>query len=180
MSKRAAAIKAAYDKGYRVTEGGQVTSPKGKTLSLYTPKHGRQYLRFTIYYEGGPICLDVHRLAGYQKFGDAIFEPGQQVRHLNDVGTDNRLENIGLGNASQNAMDMPENKRLSRSSIGGYLGGRANRVFTREEIHQILNRLDKGESQLEVADSVGVGRRTINNIARGKSYSEWYDEYQSA
>lgn len=180
MSRRAKAIKLAFDKGYRVTEDGQVISPKGKQLSLFAPKSGRQYLRFTIYFEGGPICLDVHRLAGYQKFGDAIFEPDQQVRHLNGIGTDNRLVNLGIGTPSQNALDMSVEKRTTRSSLGGYLGGRANRVFTKDEIHEILRRLDAGETQLEVANSVGVNRRTVNNIKNGKSYCEWYREYTDA
>lgn len=179
MSRRAQAIRVAYDKGYRVTDDGEVISPRGRRLSLFAPKSGRQYLRFTIYFEGGPICLDVHRLAGYQKFGDSIFEVGQQVRHLNDIGTDNRLTNIGLGNASENALDMALEKRTARSSLGGYLGGRANRVFSKTEIHEILRRLDSGETQLEVANSVGVNRRTINNIKNGKSYCEWYSEYRT-
>jgi hypothetical protein len=178
MSKRSEAIKAAYEKGYRVVEDGRVISPRGRHLSLFSPKTGRQYLRFTIYFNGGPICLDVHRLAGYQKFGNKIFESGQQVRHLNDIGIDNRLDNIGLGNASENALDMSEEKRRKRSAIGGYKGGRANRVFTREQIHSILYRLDQGEPMKAIANNLGVVRETISNIKLGKSYQEWYCEYR--
>lgn len=34
---------------------------------------------------------------------------GQQCRHSNDIGTDNRLENLAWGTSSENAMDMVDN-----------------------------------------------------------------------
>lgn len=116
----------------------------------------------------------------FQKFGNDIFKSGRQVRHLDDNALNNSLENIGIGSPSENAYDMSYEKRYLRSSLGGYKGGRSNRVFTREEIFSILERFDTGESQLSIANSVGVGRRTINRICNGGSYVEWYKEYRSS
>ncbi len=165
----------AYSKGYRVFNG-KVVSPKGKTLSVYIPKSGRPYPRFSIYFEGRPASVDVHRLASYQKFGDAMFETGVEVRHLNVNPQDFSFDNLALGSPTENALDIPDGLRSSRSSVGGKIGGRKNRVFAKDQIFSILDDL-ASMSQKEVAEKYQVSTRVINNISRGQSYNEFYREY---
>ena len=51
----------------------------------------------------------VHRVV-YEAFNGEI-PPGMQVRHLNDIGTDNRLSNLAIGTDSDNKYDAVRNRR---------------------------------------------------------------------
>jgi hypothetical protein len=175
MSKSIENLLVAYKKGYRYVNG-DVVSSTGKVLSVHTPSKGRPYKRFTIY-NGGPVSIDVHRLSAYQKFGDQMLEDGIEVRHLDGDPLNNEPDNLAIGTASENAHDIPAGVRIKRSSTGGYYGGRANRVFTEQQVHEILKRHDSGESKNSIADDFSVHRRTINNITIGRSYVEYYESY---
>src|SRR5690606_12340030 len=103
----------AHAKGYSADETGAVTSPTGKRVALHLTG---DYLSFGVYApDKGVIQVAVHRLVAYQKFGDAMFEPGIMVRHLNGNPRDNRGGNIAIGSASDNRLDIDPERRSDAS-----------------------------------------------------------------
>lgn len=59
----------------------------------------------------------VHRLQAFQKYGDAIFGEGIVVRHLDGNRFNNSSENILIGTARDNIMDMPAETRKRKARI---------------------------------------------------------------
>lgn len=103
-------IKEAHLKGYYINSEGYAISPYNKKLSCTTSSFG--YKKFTIRCSTSErATIFVHRLAAYQKYGDKIFEPGIQVRHLDGNPSNNKPENLSLGTQSDNMMDIPEDAR---------------------------------------------------------------------
>jgi hypothetical protein len=93
----------AFRRGYRVNDAGQSLNPSGEGVGWVDPKYG--YIYITIKFNGRSTHFSAHRLAAFQRFGDALFQDGIEVRHLNGVEGDNSIENIALGTKSQNMMD---------------------------------------------------------------------------
>ena len=103
----------AHNKGYRVTKEGKVIGVKGNELKLNNYKG---YYRFNFRnLNNGVSHVPVHRLQAYHKFGDAIFEKGIMVRHLDGDSTNNSWDNIEIGTNSDNMMDMSAEIRLAKA-----------------------------------------------------------------
>jgi hypothetical protein len=109
MSKNNEAVKAAWNKGYRVQPDGSVLSKLGKTRKLKTQKQDRSgnllYYFFNVKLGCMSFPVAVHRLQAFQKFGEKIFEEGVIVRHLDGDGLNNTWDNIALGDNHDNHMD---------------------------------------------------------------------------
>lgn len=103
-------VKIAYEKGYRVDKEGNPSSSFGP-LKYCLNKKGYKIIGVKI--EGLAKNVFVHRLQAFQKYGDDMFEKGIQVRHKNGISTDNSWDNILIGTASENRMDIPAHIRLS-------------------------------------------------------------------
>lgn len=106
--------KVAHAHGYRVLEDGTFIGPRGKVLKTEVNEKGYLYVAVKLK-ACGKRKLKVHRLQAYQKFGDALYAEGIMCRHLNGNCKDNRLENIAIGTASDNMMDMPREERVAKS-----------------------------------------------------------------
>jgi hypothetical protein len=122
MNKSNRLLKAAFERGYRVNERGEVVSPKGRVRKpqQHLKKCGYCVAIFTVDdREGTSYPLRVHRLLAYQMFGDRVFEPGIEVRHLDGNSLNNTPENIALGTPSQNALDRPPIDRRLHASVAG-------------------------------------------------------------
>jgi len=132
MSKTQEAIRLAHLKGYRVIDG-QVVSPHGivRKCTVHLDKRsGYMVLRFNIGAgDGKRFPVRVHQLVAYQKFGEAIFAPAVQVRHLDENSLNNRDDNIAIGTQSQNSLDQPKTKRQRRAT--------GNQTHTPEFIAQL-------------------------------------------
>ncbi|AEK09706.1 DnaQ [Mycobacterium phage Mozy] len=78
---------------------------RGKDLKIQPSFNGR-YLQVNVRLEGESIRkpVSVHRLACIAFHGPPP-SPDHLVRHLNDVGTDNRPDNLRWGTKSENAYD---------------------------------------------------------------------------
>ena len=90
--------------GYQVSNLGRVKSlgnnktRKEKILKPATNKKGYQYVN--LYKNGKAKTFKVHRLV-YAAFNGEI-PPGMEVNHINEVKTDNRLENLNLMTRKEN------------------------------------------------------------------------------
>lgn len=94
----------AFERGYRAHPDGSVTNPRGKLLKCSIKwDQGYRVISFAL----GLPPLKVSRLVAFQKFGEQIFQPGIQVRHLDGNPANDTAENIAIGTQFQNSMDVP-------------------------------------------------------------------------
>ena len=116
MSKYKDNIKIASSKGYHVDYQGNVFyQGKIRKCQLKNSQSGIPYYKFNIRFNGQISCVKVHQLQAYQKYGDEIFKQDMVVRHLNGNSLDNTYDNIAIGSASDNMMDIPEDVRKQKA-----------------------------------------------------------------
>ena len=152
-------MRTAYTKGYRALEDGSVVGLKGHKLSLWVCPSG--YKSFNVNLGNNVnVLVCVHRLVAYQKFGDAAFAPKAHTRHLDGDPGNNTWDNIDMGTASQNMMDIPKEARIQHAQKGG----NAVRRFTAEEVVQIRLEHAAGDSYNKLAEKWGVGKSTLSFI----------------
>lgn len=84
---------------------------KGKVMSLDYNKKG--YFYVNLCKDGKHKLYRVHRLV-YETFVGPIPE-NMQVNHINEVKTDNRLENLNLMTSKENANWGTRNRRISET-----------------------------------------------------------------
>lgn len=99
----------AFNKGYRINKDG-IVNYKDKEVNGFIRKVYKIFCFRTI--EGKCQHCSFHRLQAYQKFGDKIYEKGIVVRHLDGNPLNNTWDNIEIGTAHDNRMDMEPEKRL--------------------------------------------------------------------
>lgn len=105
-------IQIVYNRGYRVTESGEVISPfKSNPLKTYLSKNG--YPNFGVRFDGRTRPVAIHRLQAYQKFGARMFAEGIVVRHLDGNPRNNSRDNIAIGTARDNRMDIDPSIRMA-------------------------------------------------------------------
>jgi hypothetical protein len=114
LSKNTQNVLLAFRKGYRVTASGEVESASGRIRKLSQTKWGHYTFTVGIPKSGRTGHVLVHRLAAYQKFGDAFLE-AECVRHLDGCPTNNRADNIAIGTHSDNMMDIDAQVRMDKA-----------------------------------------------------------------
>jgi hypothetical protein len=116
-SKNVAGVLIAYNKGYRVTDSGEVIKDGNKRSCACNSKG---YLGFNIRgdYDGKrgvSFNVKVHQLVAYQKFGEKALKKGICVRHLDGDSKNNTSDNIAIGTMSDNMMDIPKEVRVAKA-----------------------------------------------------------------
>lgn len=101
------------DKGYTITRDGRVLNPKGIEIKGSINKG---YRKIGQKFNGKNYPISFHRLQGYFKFGDIIFNEYLIIRHLDGNSLNNSWENIGLGTQLDNIYDIPPEKRKDMAS----------------------------------------------------------------
>lgn len=168
MSHPNRAIICAYERGYRVLPDGSVTGIRTKKLSSLARLNGYPCFGICVAWMSRSVNIYVHRLCAYQKFGDAIFSPDIQVRHLNGNRADNRFDNIAIGTMSDNCMDKPAHIRKRAALIAG----RANSPLDEQDVITIRNRLADGAIYSEIMREYGIAKSTVSYI---KNRITWRD-----
>jgi hypothetical protein len=130
----------AYNKGYRVLADGSLVNKQGKVIK--TKFKNVDYHTTSIRYYGKLKNLKVHRLQAYQKFYDKIFVKGMEVRHLNGNPLDNSWDNIGLGTASENQMDIKKEIRISRATYAS--------SFLKKHNHEEISEFHKNKNSYKL------------------------------
>jgi HNH endonuclease len=157
MSNNNNAIRVAFRKGYRVTDEGSVVNAVGGNRKAQTRKTLRQV--FNVGVGGGkrhPVY--VHKLQAYQKFGEAIFEPGIVVRHLDGNPLNNRPENIAIGTISDNVMDRDPLER----QLHAQKGNRGTGIADEETWLQIKKDHDEGLGYKKLRKKYGVSLASLS------------------
>lgn len=101
----------AYEKGYRVTENGDVIGLRGNILKPSKSPSG--YLSVTMKTpENKPTRLFIHKLQGYIKYRELIFNDGIVVSHQDFNKENNKVDNIIMGTRSESMLNSPNVKKL--------------------------------------------------------------------
>jgi len=161
--------KEAFLKGYRTTRKGEVIGLKKAKLSPVVGTGG--YLFVTIYINKiigqKRRHLEVHRLVAYHKYGDKLFSPGMEVRHIDGNKTNNSWDNIVLGTHFNNAMDVPLELRIKYATHAG----RSNSKLTKEDVKEI--RRLRREEQLtyrEILEIYPTSKAALSGIINKKTW----------
>jgi hypothetical protein len=168
LSKHDELIKFAYSKGYDFTMEGDIIGPSGKKLKLQITKNnnGVKYYRFGVKTkQNEKRNVNVHRFIAYHKFGNKIHEPGMYVRHLDNDSLNNSYDNIGIGTASDNQMDRPEEERMACSINAAT----KRRKFSDKEIEEIRKKHKNGSSYKTLMKEYNISSKgTISYIINNK------------
>lgn len=159
-----------YEGQYQVSDLGRVRS-LGRYIEVNDPKRRpfKKYREGQILKPGkscksghlsvvlsrGSSSIPVHQLVMITFIGKP--KDNEEVRHLNGIPTDNRLENLVYGTRTENILDV-------------YWIGRAWRKLTIEDVIDIRERLAKGDPGAQIARDYKVSQATISAVKRGYTY----------
>jgi len=146
--------------GYLVSDEGQVRHEFGSAdRKLQHTKTGYVFCSFRV---SGKNCFrSVHSLVAEAFIGPR--PDGQQVRHLDGDGVNNRRGNLAYGTAKDNAADREFHGTTARGDRSGTTKLPDVQV---EELKRIY--AAKGTSQYRLADLFGISQAQVNNIVLGK------------
>jgi hypothetical protein len=167
LSKHDELIKLAYSKGYNFTMEGDIIGPSGKNLKLQKTKQaGVKYYRFGVKNNRNKKRnVNVHRFIAYHKFGKKIHKPGMYVRHLDNDSLNNSYDNIGIGTASDNQMDRPEEERMACSINAAT----KRRRFSDKEMEEIREKNKNGSSYKTLMKEYNISSKgTLSYIINNK------------
>lgn len=155
----------AEKKGYHVDKHGNVYL-HDKKLNLNISVHN--YKRFSISYKNKRMPIYVHKFIAYFKFGDKIFEEGVVIRHLNSNSLDNTWDNIGIGNHSDNMMDIPKEIRQKKAINASY----RNRRFDDEKVKEILKDRNNGMTYKMLCEKYDTSKSTLSYLFNNALYAK--------
>lgn len=162
------AVVKAFEKGYRVTPDGVALGVHGKPLSV---RDASGYLSFKVYVEGFKhkyVTIKAHRLAGYQKFGEAVFEKGVEIRHLDGNPGNNAADNLALGTHQQNMLDRnPKERRRHARKAAAH-----TRKLTQDQAEEMRSLRSQGVPYKELASLFGVSKSAAFYVCSGATYSQ--------
>lgn len=128
-------------------------------MRLHLGNHG--YLVVKLRVDGRQLTRLVHRLV-LETF-DRPSNPGEQTRHLNGDRTDNRIENLVWGTASENHYDRV---RHGTATIGGANG----RASLDDNTVSRIRMQGPYYSQATLARAYAVSQQTISRVLLHQTY----------
>lgn len=146
----------AWNKGYRIDSEGNVTNSKGKIVRGNVDARGYKVVGIAVSRDnlkkGSTVrFVGFHRLQAYKKYGEAIFDHSLHARHYDGNQLNNSWENIILGTASQNMMDIKKEVRTARSLRAASF----TRSFTKEQVNRMREMRREGFTYLAIAKTFG-------------------------
>ena len=148
---------------YVVSDQGRVVSLKGVTPTVLKGSPGKNgYPRVSLREGDTTTYRNIHNLV-LEAF-EGPCPPGEEVRHLNGIRTDSRLDNLTYGTNLDNMAD----RRRHGTFVQGEKVGTAK--LGAEEVHEIVRLLDLGLKQRDVAEKYGIAQMTVSNIKTGKTW----------
>jgi hypothetical protein len=147
-----------------VTPEGTVLSRQGRPLRLSVDSSG--YPRFTVAIAGHRFPVRVHRLAAFQRYGEAALEPGVEVRHRDGVRANCRPDNLLLGTRRDNSLDRDP---IARRRHGQHAQDGLRRL-TQEQAEELRVLKRRGWSFRRLAAHFDVNLGTAWCIVRNRTY----------
>lgn len=131
---------------YRISDDGQVKSlkhGKEKNIAIVQCSKSDKHLKVTLWKDNKMYNRSIHRLLAEAFIPNPENKP--YVRHLNDIPSDNRLENLAWGTEKENVEDAKRNgKRINcgvkqRKPIVAIKGNDVKVFESRHEASRELN-----------------------------------------
>lgn len=180
----AARLWEALGEGYSVNAlQGVVYGKKGEKLgSKSKPCEKEPYLLLNLSLSSGRYSVRAHRFIAFVLFGEDIFLPGMQVRHLDGNPRNNKAANLVLGTAKENEADKAPVTRSRVSSIARAaqpyrsFNARlnevsANNILQELNVHRNANgRIQRGAVK-SLAHKYKVSASTISLIGKGATWN---------
>lgn len=153
-----------YEGRYQVSNNGRVQSLiSGRTMSLFD--NGKGYLGVALSKNGNVKRFYVHRLVAMAFLENRNNYP--EVNHKNGDKSDDSLKNLEWCDRSHN--------RRHAIAMGLWISRKGEGVYhsklKEQDVLDIVEGLSDGFKQNDIASYYGVNRRSIYEIAIGKSWS---------
>lgn len=167
--------------GYEVSSLGRVRSRRarhGTAVVVLKQQPNKGYLRVHLTAGDGKAWRSVHVLVLIAF--DRPKRPGEQCRHLNGDGRDNRKANLAWGTPTDNARDRDVHGRTARGARQGthtkphsvLRGERSPKaILTEGDVLAIREARARGERLDSLAIRYGVNRSTVHLAAKGKNWA---------
>jgi len=172
MSQLSDTVRRFYELGYTPENGGVLRGPSGKQLSLTVDRSSRKSKGLYAYWQtrdretGLQPRIYYHKLVAYHLYGEAAFADGVVIRHLDGNSLNNNFENIAIGSAKDNWMDIPATIRQRISDAGGV----ASRKLSAERLAEFKSDREAGMSYKKLMAKYGLSKSTVSYIVNGKTY----------
>lgn len=164
--------------GYFIARNGQVFSDiifgrwqiSRREITQILDREGYQKVRLSI--SGKRRCFSVHRLVAEAYLPKPI--NAVMVRHLDDVKSNNHVDNLAWGTAADNAADAIRNGRTMKGRKRNFDSSgenNPNRKLTHEQVLEIRRRWDERVTLASLGREYGVEYPTIASIVKGKLWS---------
>jgi len=175
MSLSDKAIVLAKKQGYTADRYGAVFRPDGKEL-LGSKLNTSDHLRVTLYVQGlnsrGHASVLKHRFISYFFYGEEVFRH-DTVRHKNDLGSDNRLENLALGSFKENRADIPKEIISANAKKHAYKLVERSRKLSDEDVTEIRKlRFENEMPYYKIADMFDISTMTAYRAANHQSWRD--------
>ena len=163
MSKHNDMTRQAKKQGYTALPTGEIIGLRGKKRKLrIVTRKNTSYYHFSVGY--GNIL--VHRFIAYLLFGEAVFQPGIQVRHLNGNSLDNSFENLCLGTQSDNMMDKSQEARTNCALHASQY----RRRFSDSEVQSIRETRKAGATYKQICTEFHTSKSTLSYLFNQAAY----------
>ena len=157
----------AVNLGYKIDENGIVYKPNGEVQKTRKTSKKNPYLIFSLRLKEKVMNIPVHRLQAYFSYGESMFKKGIVVRHLDDIPTNNKKNNIAIGSHSENSMDIPDHIRKSTSKKASDAARLVNKKYDYKSIKKDRS---KGMSYKQLMEKYGISSKgTLNHIINSKA-----------
>jgi hypothetical protein len=156
--------------GYYYDKNLQTLYKNGKKINIIENKWG--YLYFGLNIMNHKYAIKIHRLIGYLKYGDKIFDKFLVIRHLNNIKTDNSWDNLILGTHQENSMDVPSDERLRAAKHASTFGCAATKKLTDEQAISLVKKYKQGFTNSNLMAEYNISSATVSGIIKGRLYSD--------
>jgi hypothetical protein len=151
--------------GYWVSSAGEIRGPSGKIRKQQVNIHRNNYRQFGVRQPDGKArSVKVHRLVCLAFHGPQPSSAHEVAHNDGDPGN-NTAANLRWATRSENHLD----KRRHGTSAQGERSGRAR--LTDVQVLAIRQRFADGESQSEIARSLGIGLHLVWQVVRRVSWN---------
>lgn len=138
-------------------------------------REGKGYLFVCLYKNGVKKWYPIHRLVYEAFYG--IIPQGMQVNHINEIKSDNRLENLNLMTPKENANWGTRNERVTEKTTNGKL---SKPVVQMDKTNKIIAEFP---SIMEVQRRLGISVSHISKCCKGgffhKERNKWVNVSQA-